>query len=452
MSRVVVIGGGVIGVSCAYYLSRAGCDVTLIDRGRIGGACSHGNCGLVCPSHVLPLAGPGAIRAALASMLRKNPPFHIKPRLDPQLWSWLFRFARRCNRSDMLAAGRACQALLGSSLAMYRELLRDEPIDCEWETRGLLFVYETAKEFDAFQAVNELLSEHFQLAARRIRAGDLNAFEPAIRPGLAGGYYYEHDSHLRPDKLLAGWRRVLEARGVKVIGNCELLRFDSVGNGPSLPAAAGAVPAGESKSQHHTADPERHRGRSLQIGDRRATRVITSCGELEADAFVVATGAWTPRLAKSLGCRVPIQPGKGYSLTMPRPAVCPRVPLILSERHVAVTPMKSAYRLGSTMEFAGYDTSLRPGRLELLRQGAAACLREPYCEPVEESWYGWRPMTYDSVPFIGRSPRWDNLFIAAGHNMLGLSMAPATGKLIAELLSEATPHIDPTPYSVSRFI
>ena len=178
---------------------------------------------------------------------------------------------------------------------------------------------------------------------------------------------------------------------------------------------------------------------------------ITSHGEITADAFVIATGAWTPKLARQIGCRVPIQPGKGYSLTMPRPAICPRVPLILVERHVAVTPMQSAYRLGSTMEFAGYDTSLRRERLDLLRRGAAACLREPYCEPVEESWYGWRPMTFDSVPVIDRSPRFENLFIAAGHNMLGLSMAPATGKLVAQLITAAPTHIDPEPYTISRF-
>jgi D-amino-acid dehydrogenase len=447
VSRVVVIGGGVIGVACAYYLSRAGLKVTLIDRGRIGGACSHGNCGLVCPSHVLPLAAPGAVRHALVSMVQKNSPFRIKPRLDPALWGWLFRFARRCNTTDMLAAGFANQALLDSSLSLYRDLLRGEPIACEWESRGLLFVYETLREFQNFEATNDLLTQHFNLPARRIAADELGAFEPALRPGLAGGYYYEHDSHLRPDKLLARWRGILERRGVEVIENCDFQgMISSKRNGQSLPAVAS--PAGVSMSLYQMALPERHTERSLQA---TATCAITSQGELTADAFVVATGAWTPQLARQVGCEVPIQPGKGYSLTMPRPANCPRVPLILVESHVAVTPMQSAYRLGSTMEFAGYDTSLRRERLELLRRGAAACLREPYCEPVDEAWYGWRPMTYDSVPVIDRSPRWDNLFIAAGHNMLGLSMAPATGKLVAELVTGAPTHLDPSPYTLSRF-
>jgi D-amino-acid dehydrogenase len=170
-----------------------------------------------------------------------------------------------------------------------------------------------------------------------------------------------------------------------------------------------------------------------------------------ADAFVLATGALTPLWGRHLGCRIPIQPGKGYSLTMPRPARCPRVPLIFEEHRVAVTPMRSGYRLGSTMEFAGYDTTLNRRRLGLLKEAAAHYLHEPFCDPVEEEWYGWRPMTYDGKPIIDRSPALPNVLIAAGHNMLGLSMAPATGRLVAELLGGREPHIDPAPYTVKRF-
>jgi D-amino-acid dehydrogenase len=180
--------------------------------------------------------------------------------------------------------------------------------------------------------------------------------------------------------------------------------------------------------------------------------VATSQGELSAEAFVLAAGAWTPLVGKQLGCRLPIQPGKGYSLTMARPGRCPVFPLLFEEHRVAVTPMRSGYRLGSTMEFAGYDATLNRRRLDLLRQGASHYLHEPFCEPVEEEWYGWRPMTYDGKPIIDRSPRLPNVLIAAGHNMLGLSMAPATGKLVAEILGgDAAPHIDPAPYALSRF-
>ncbi len=191
--------------------------------------------------------------------------------------------------------------------------------------------------------------------------------------------------------------------------------------------------------------------RGFRRDNRHAVAALTEQEEFAADAFVVATGAWTPMLNLELGAKVPIQPGKGYSLTMPRPSICPTIPMIFPETRVAVTPFHSGYRIGSTMEFAGYDTTINPGRLQLLRDGAAPYLREPECQPTLEQWYGWRPMTWDSLPIIDRSPATDNVLIAAGHNMLGLSMAPATGKLIAELLGGEKPFLDTSPYRISRF-
>jgi D-amino-acid dehydrogenase len=237
--------------------------------------------------------------------------------------------------------------------------------------------------------------------------------EPALKSELAGGWYYHDDAHLRPDRLMTSWHRVLERAGAEIRGQCALEGF----------AASGG----------------------------RATSARTTRGEMAADVFVVAAGAWTPMLNEHLGCRVPIQPGKGYSLTMPRPAACPRIPLIFPETRVAVSPFQSGYRLGSTMEFAGYDESLNRRRLAILTDAAKLYLHEPTCEPVQEEWWGWRPMTPDSLPVIGRSPAYENVLIAAGHNMLGVSMAPATGKLVAELLGGIAPHLDPTPYSPTRF-
>jgi D-amino-acid dehydrogenase len=410
---VVVIGGGVIGAACAYYLSRDGWAVTVVDRGGFGQGCSHANCGYVCPSHVLPLAAPGAIQSALKALFQRNGPLKIKPRLDPALWSWLFRFARRCNPRDMLEAGRAIQALLNSSRSLYQQLIDEEAIDCEWQTRGLLFLFASRPAMDHYAETDRLLRESFAMPARRFDGDAVVSLEPALKPGLAGGWLYEGDAHLRPDRLMAEWRRVLEGRGVTVRENCHVKGF------------------------------VRARG--------WARAVATEQGDLGADAFVLATGAWTPLLNRHLGCRIPIQPGKGYSITMPRPARCPTIPLIFEEHRVAVTPMQSGYRLGSTMEFAGYDSTLNRERLELLKDAARQYLHEPYCEPVEEEWFGWRPMTFDGKPILDRSPARSNVLIAAGHNMLGLSMAPATGKLVAELLSGQKPHLDPTPYSLRRF-
>lgn len=408
--KVIIVGCGVIGAACAHYLSRSGWTVEMIDQGEFGKGCSHANCGLICPSHVLPLAAPGAIGMAIKSLFQKHSPFTIRPRFDPTLWSWLLRFARRCNTNDMLEAGRAIHALLQSSRSLYQELFEKEPLHAEWETRGLLFVFRSPEPMEHYAQTDRLLRESFGLPATRYSGDALLELEPALQPGLAGAWHYDGEAHLRPDKLMSSWRSLLEMKGVIIREHCAFQGFDRQA--------------------------------------RRARAVVTSQGTLNAEAFLIATGAWTPFLQRHLGCRVPIQPGKGYSITMPRPAKCPAIPLIFEEHRVVVTPMKTGYRLGSTMEFAGYDASLNRRRFDLLRAGARHYLQEPFAEPVLEEWYGWRPMTADGKPIIDRSPALNNVFLAAGHNMLGLSMAPATGKLIAEMLGGAPPHIDPTPYRV----
>jgi D-amino-acid dehydrogenase len=412
-NRAIVVGGGVIGAACAYYLSRANWAVEVVDQGEFGKGCSHANCGIICPSHVLPLAEPGAVWRTLQTFFHRDSPVSIKPRFDPALWGWLWRFARRCNHRDMMAAARAIQALLNSSRRLYDELFHDEPFDCEWQARGVLFVLQSRRGLEHFAHTVRLLAESFELPSERLEGDALCDLEPALKPGLAGGWWFRGDAHLRPDRLMASWRRILPQHGVSLREQCALKEF---------------------------------------IGERgRARAAATSAGELTADAFVVATGALTPFLTQALGCRLPIQPGKGYSITMPRPARCPTRPLILEEHRVAVTPMQSGYRLGSTMEFAGYDATLNRRRLAFLRTAARQYLLEPDAEPVQEEWFGWRPMTPDSVPIIDRSPRWANVFIAAGHNMLGVSMAPATGKLVAEMAAGAPTHLDRAPYSATRF-
>src|SRR5438552_1959436 len=184
--QVIVVGGGVIGAACAYYLSRSGWRVTVVDQGEFGKGCSHGNCGYVCPSHVLPLAAPGAVRMALRALLSRNSAFAIKPRLDLGLWSWLFHFARRCNAHDMLDAGHAIQALLNSSRQLYDELLQTERIDCEWQAHGLLFVFQSRAGMEHYVETDHLLGATFNLSATRYDGEALTALEPALKPGLAG--------------------------------------------------------------------------------------------------------------------------------------------------------------------------------------------------------------------------------------------------------------------------
>lgn len=411
--QTVIVGGGVIGAMCAWYLQQAGQQVTILDRERFGAACSHGNCGYVSPSHVLPLTQPGMIRKALQSMLSSNSPFYVKPRLSLDLWSWLFKFARRCNERDMLEAADSIHRLLQSARQLYIDLIESQRLDCEWQPIGLLFVFHDAHEFHEYEPTNQLLSKKYGVAARPLDGSELNRFEPALVPGLGGAWYYDCDSHLRPDKLMSELRRILLREGVKIVENCEVSGFRSSG---------GKVVAAETKTQ----------------------------GEIGGDRFVVACGALTPFLNQHLGCKIPIQPGKGYSLTMPRPAICPTYPLIFEQHRVAITPMNTGYRIGSTMEFAGYDSSINPSRLQLLMDSAKLYLREPLGEPIQETWYGWRPMTWDSKPYIDRAPKFENVWVAAGHNMLGLSMATVTGKLISELLTGQRPHLDLRPLRLGR--
>jgi D-amino-acid dehydrogenase len=409
---IVVVGGGIIGAMCAWYLVKSGHRVTIIDRAKFGAACSHGNCGYVSPSHVLPLTTPGGVTKALKSMLSSNSPFYIKPRISLALWGWLLRFARRCNQRDMLEAAQSIHALLQSSKELYVELVRSQQLECEWQDKGMLFVYQDEHELHEYEAINELTREKFGVSAKQINGDELIKLEPALKPGVAGAWYFDCDSHLRPDKLMSEMKRLLQAHAVKIVEQCEL--------------------------------------KGLVVEHDQVQAVQTTQGDFPASQLVIATGAMTPFLNQHLGCKIPIQPGKGYSLTMPRPSNCPKIPMIFEQHRVAITPMLSAYRIGSTMEFAGYDDSINEKRLGLLRKAAEIYLHEPYAEPITEKWYGWRPMTWDSKPFIDRLPRIKNGWVAVGHNMLGISMSTATGKLIAEMINGEKPHLDIQPLRLSR--
>ncbi|QEL19764.1 NAD(P)/FAD-dependent oxidoreductase [Limnoglobus roseus] len=412
-NRVVVIGGGVIGAASAYHLAKAGRAVTVVDRAGFGAGCSHANCGYVCPSHVLPLAAPGALWATLKTMFARNSPVKVRPGVVLRDLGWFLNFARRCKRSHMMAAGVAIRGLLVSSRGLYDDLIRDEHLECEWQTKGLLFVFRSHHAMDHYAETDRLLRDEFETPARRLDGAALAALEPALRPGLAGGWRYEGDAHLKPDRLMAEFRRVLTGLGVEIREHCPV---------------AGLIRRGD-----------------------RAAGVITIGGEIPAADVVFATGACTPQLRAELGCRVPIQPGKGYSITFPRPAGGPVNPMIFEEDRVAVTPFHDNLRVGSTMEFAGYDDRLNRDRLAYLTDTAAAYLKVMPTGPADDEWWGWRPMTPDGLPIIGRTPALANVWLAAGHNMLGLSMAPATGKLIAELVTGTKPHLDPTPYAPTRF-
>jgi len=411
-SDVLILGGGVIGLACAYYLLEAGRGVTVLEQGTAGCGSSHGNCGTLTPSHATPLAMPGVIGPALRAMLRKDAPLRIAPRIDPSLWRWLFGFARRCNWDDFRDATRAKAPLLIESRRLIEELVRKESLDCEFESRGTLYVFRDEAELEHSRWLPKALAE-IDLTIDTLDAARVHAMEPALKPGVVGGYFNPGDAHLRPDRYVAGLAQCVRAKG-------------------------GAIEEGA-------------RIAAIEREDGRIVRVQTSRGDFSAREVVFALGAWSPPLARQLGITLAIQPGKGYSITYTRPAICPRIPLVLKERSVCVTAWSSGYRLGSTMEFAGYDTSLNRTRLDALRRGAAEYLHEPEGPARVEEWYGWRPMTPDDLPMLGRAPGVDNLVLATGHGMLGVSMSAVTGLLVSEAVTGKPPSLDMAPYSVTRF-
>lgn len=409
----IVIGGGLIGCSSAYYLTQQGWEVTVVERDTIGSGASHGNCGYVCPSHAMPLAAPGVVAHTLPSLLKSDAPLAIPIRFDPSLWKWLLRFTRECTTERMMHAAVGRNALLSSSMKLYREFVAAEGIDCEWTDNGLLLVYRSEQDYGAFATMSELLQREFSIESVAYEGESVRQLEPALRTGMAGGWHFPGDAHVRPDKLMSGLKASIQKRGARIHEHTEVL--------------------------------------SLKIESQRLTSIETSNGPMSADLLVLATGAEAPRFAAPLRCRIPIQPGKGYSLTMKALKNPPRIPMIFEEHHVAVTPMESALRVGSTMEFTGYDRRLNRKRLALLRKSAQLHLAEPLPETVDEEWSGWRPMVYDGLPCIDRAPGAGNVIVAAGNGMIGLATAPATGKLVAELASGTTPHLNPAAYSLARF-
>ncbi|MEM7051130.1 MAG: FAD-dependent oxidoreductase [Acidobacteriota bacterium] len=410
---VVVVGGGIVGIACAHYLQRAGYGVTVIDRSGIGQACSHGNCGYICPSHVLPLNEPGALREGLVSLVNPSAPLRIRPQMRLSLYRWLLQFARRCTHRQMLEAGRCLLPILESSMDEYRKLFTELPAAGEWKENGLAYVFQEEAAFEAFARTDRLLSETYGVTAQRVEGDDLSAFDPALKPGLAGAYFYDDDGSVRPDRLVRDWSGHLSRSGVELIEDCRL---------EGVSRSGGAI-----------------------------VSLSTSRGDMTADHFVFALGSWSSKWSSELRCALPVEPGKGYSVTMSRPQVCPRHPMLFPEQRIGVTPFDHGFRIGSMMEFVGWDTSIPERRIEQLQESARPYLVHPVGEEVRETWYGWRPMTWDSLPIIGRAPRLDNAFLATGHNMLGLTMAAATGRLIAELVAEQPTHIDIEAFSPQRF-
>ncbi|WP_295555294.1 NAD(P)/FAD-dependent oxidoreductase [uncultured Stenotrophomonas sp.] len=408
---VIVVGAGAVGLAAALALRTQGRQVRVIDRGRVGGATSHGNCGTITPSHAPPLAAPGVPLRALRWMLDPRAPLYVRTRLDPALWRWLLQFGARCNARDWLHSTRARGALLNDSRLRLAQWVQTHALDCEFEARGLDYVFGDARNFAHHAAECEALNAQ-GIATARIDGADYARDNPAFHDRLAGAIHFPGDAQLRPDRYTAELARVLRAQGVVIEEHSDVQDFSA---------------------------------------DAQGVRVYVGERTLHARELVLATGPWSPRWARQLDLRVPIQPGKGYSLTWSRPSQVPKRPVVLKDHSVFVIAWREALRLGGTMEFAGADPRLRATRLQALQHAADHYLRTPRGAQLQEQWCGWRPMSVDDVPLIGRAPAHPHVWLAAGHGMLGISMSAGTGQLIADLLCGRTPAIDPAPYRPERF-
>ena len=410
---VVIVGAGIIGIACAHYLSESGAKVTVIDQNTVGSQCSFGNCGYICPSHVLPLATPGAISKALKSMFEPSSAFRVKPQFDMSLIKWFWQFSKLCKTDVMLETGHHLNNLLVSSKREYTEVIEQLDFDCEWKKNGLLYVAETQNGLDDLRAKSELLAERYGVSSHLISGEELLSFDPALRTGLAGAYHFEDDASINPNKLNQQWYQYLKEKGVEFVEDCSLTGVNKLGN--------------------------------------QVSSIETSKGVFKADNYVIAAGAWSAKLASELDCKIPIQPGKGYSLTTNNPDICPEHPMLFPEHGVGVSPFKDGYRIGSIMEFAGFNTSIPSKRIEQLKASAQRYLVGQSNEEWKYTWQGWRPMTWDSLPIIGRIPKLHNTFLSTGHNMLGMSLGAVTGKLISEMIQGVSTHIDTQAFSPERF-
>lgn len=408
---VVIIGAGATGLATALALSEAGRQVRVIDAGPLGGATSHGNCGTITPSHAPPLAAPGVPLRALRWMLSPQAPLYIPPRMDPALWRWLLRFVARCNPQDWQRSAQGRAALLNDSRQRLAQWVQRYRLDCEFADKGLDYVFREQRNFQAHIAQCDALQQ-LGIGTEVINGTDYLRSEPAFNEGVVGAIRFPGDASLRPDRYTAELGRVLRARGVRIDEHCTLQSIQPLAKG---------------------------------------VQVQTSRGTGQAGELVLATGAWSPQLAAKLGLRVPIQPGKGYSITGSRPPQVPSRPVVLKDRSVFVIAWKDCMRLGGTMEFSGPDTRLNTTRLRALQQAAQLYLRQPLSTGMQQHWYGWRPMTWDDMPILGRSPLHAHVWLAAGHGMLGISMSSGSGQLMADLITGQAPAIDPAPYRVERF-
>jgi len=413
MSEILIIGGGIIGLSSAYYLTKAGHKVTILDKGDLTDNCSSGNAGMIVPSHFIPLATPGMIQQGIRWMFNSKSPFYVKPSLNADLISWGLKFMKYANDKHVEAAAIPLRDLSLLSKKLYKSLEQETGFNFGLVDKGILMFYKTEKAAE----------EEAHLAAKARELGlDMEVLTPAqceaLQPGLKldvlGAVHYRNDAHIHPNALIANLTDYLLKSGVKIEKNQMVTRIETSGS--------------------------------------KITKVFTGAKEWTADQYIIAGGSWSPAIAKMVDMKILLMPGKGYSFMVPEPQNRMTIPALLAEARVAITPMNGQLRYGGTMELDKINTRINMNRVEGIVESIPKYFPDLYpAVPAQKDiWFGFRPASPDGLPYIGRSNKYKNLVVATGHGMMGLSLGPATGNLVSAIISEKPTAIDTKAFSVNR--
>jgi D-amino-acid dehydrogenase len=406
--HILIVGGGVIGLCTAYYAAERGHRVTVCDRGaETDLGCSYGNAGMITPSHFVPLAAPGAIRLALKWMWNPESPFYLRPRFDRSLIEWAWKFYRAATVNHVLQSSPLLLHLNLAGRECFVNLAREWGDAFTLEQKGIVMLCNTDEGLEHEVATAKFARE-LGLPVEILNPKEIAAMEPSLRLTVAGGIYFPKDAYLAPGRFMAALIQRLRDRGVELQWNTEA---------------------------------------RLRVSGQRVE------SDRKANEYVICGGAWSSNIARDLQLHLPMQAGKGYSLTLQNPKRTPAHALILSEARVAVTPMGEALRFGGTMEITGTDLSINPARVRGIVNSVPRYLPDFNAGDFKDvkPWAGLRPCSPDGLPYIGRFKRYSNLSVATGHAMMGLSLGPITGKLMNEVLADEKTSIAIEELSPDRY-
>lgn len=412
MVKTVIVGGGTIGLLSAYQLRKRGREVVVVDKGNPGEGASLGNAGWVTPSLSGPVPAPGLVGQSIRWMLSADSPLYIRPKTAPSMIRWLFDFWRHCNERAYRAGLRALADLNRRTMADF-DALKAEGLDFEMHSKGLLFVCLEEKTIEGLLADFDELAEYGFGEPVRYSRDETLALEPILKPVIAGSVLMPNERHVRPESLNAAAVDWLKDNGVEIRSRTSVT--------------------------------------ALRLEGGRVRKVETSGGPIPAEQVLIATGAEAGRLCRQVGLRLPMQAGKGYSITVDKPEVQVGRPMYMDERRVAVSPFEGSLRIAGTMELSGINLDLDPRRLRAIRNGANIYMHEWEKGERVREWVGMRPMLPDGLPAIGRVPTCENLFVAAGHAMLGITLGPTTAAAIAELMNDEPTEFNLKPFDPARF-